>query len=97
MHSIVELEIADVELSLTYVVMQGIESGLVDGVVLPQLGVEPRYSIEVSTLICVIEGLAEIWIPQGITGVSAGSEGRAEDEQPCQAQEKAKHELPAFE
>ena len=97
MHSIVELEIADVEFSLAYVVMQGIESRLIDGIVLSQFGVQPRYGVEVPTLVRVIESLAEIWIPQGIARLSAGSEGRAEDEQPCQAQEKTKHELPAFE
>jgi hypothetical protein len=97
MHPIVELEIADVELSLTYVVMQGIESRLIDRVVLSQLGVEPRYGVKVPTLVRVIESLPEIWIPQGIARMCTGSEGRAEDEQPCQAQKKAKHELPAFE
>jgi hypothetical protein len=75
MHSIVELEITDGELGLADVVMQGVKLRLVQAVVLSQLGVQSRDGIEVLALIGIVEGLAEIEIPQGPAGVGTGGEG----------------------
>ena len=71
-HAVVELEVADREFGAVDVIVQRIESGLVETVVLGELGVEPLERIEILSLVGVIERLAEIEVLN-----SAPTAGRA--------------------
>ncbi len=59
-HAVVELEVADREFGIVDVVVQRIELRLVQTMVLGELGVEALQSLEVLSLVGVIERLAEI-------------------------------------
>jgi hypothetical protein len=63
-HAIVELEVADREFGTVDVIVKRVESGLVEAVVLRELGVETLERIEVLSLIGVIERLAEVEVFQ---------------------------------
>jgi hypothetical protein len=59
-HAIVELEVAYRKFGVVDVIVKRIELGLVQNVVLGELGVEPLECIEILSLVGVIERLTEI-------------------------------------
>src|SRR5437762_7083915 len=91
MHSVVQLEVADRELGLADVIVEGIACGLIDTPMLCQLGVEPCDRIEVLAEIRVIQRLAEVEIAHpGIRGCDRAERGR-EREQSRHCDERAAH------
>ncbi|MDH4283353.1 MAG: hypothetical protein OEV36_11915, partial [Myxococcales bacterium] len=64
MHAIAELEVADVEFGVIDVNVERVEPGLVDPVVLGDLGIEPLERLEVVLLVRLVERLSEVEILQ---------------------------------
>ncbi len=58
-HPVIELEVADRKLGIVDVKVQRVEIGLVDAIVLGELGIEALERIEVPALVSVKERLAE--------------------------------------
>src|SRR5439155_17746013 len=84
-HAVVELEIADGEFGVVDVIVQRIESGLVETVVHSELSVEPLDCIEEPSLQGLIERLAEIEIPQVAAHrwTDGKYQGKTESDQPA--------------
>ena len=79
-HAIAELEVAEREFGHIDVVKERIELRLVDVAVLPHLGIHTRESLEVLTLVGVVQGLAEIEVLQIVrTGIRTGQRAGQDD------------------
>src|SRR5260370_11755990 len=76
-HAIVELKVADREFGIVDVIVKRIEFGFVQNVVLGEFGVEPLECIEILTLVCVVERLAEIEVLQVAPRGRPGSNSQA--------------------
>src|SRR5207245_8337059 len=76
--ALVEHEVPDREFGVVDVVVKHIEPGLIQAVVLSELGVEALEGIEILSLVGVIERLAEIEVPQ------VGTHGRTDGQSQCQ-------------
>jgi hypothetical protein len=72
MHTVVELEIADGEFGFAETVVQRIEHGLIDGAMLPELGVEPFERFEKVALLGVVQGFAKVPIARPLQTLDGG-------------------------
>ena len=98
-HPIVELEVADGELRVIDVMVERVQLGFVDPVVLGDLGIEAFQRLEVVLLVRVVERLSEVEILQlpARGGRSGGQESRHGDGRCSLAGSVRGHELPASE
>ena len=97
MHPVVELEVADVEFGRADVVVQRVEIGFVQPVVLAEFGVESLERVEEAALVGVVQRLAEVQVPQVVGHDGSGRQRGRDDgpEQPIWRSYHPRHQLPS--
>jgi hypothetical protein len=93
-HSIVELEIPDGEFGVLYVVLERVELGLVQPIVLRELRVQTLQRLEVVALIRLVKRLPEIEVAQRVVRSPGPDSGR--QTQSRNKGEPASHDLPVL-